>query len=62
MVDICQRWTGRILIEKDKGVAFHGPYARWTRKIDNKAVTGNSSEDEPYFEDARRLRTLISKL
>lgn len=46
---------------------LHGPYARWTRKIDNKTVTRNLSETElaeyePFFENARRLRALLAEL
>lgn len=46
---------------------LHGPYARWTRKLDNKTVTRNLSEDEleeyrPYFENAKQLRALVAEL
>ena len=46
---------------------LHGPYARWTRKIDSETVTRNLTEDElseyqPYFENAKRLRALMSEL
>ncbi len=46
---------------------LHGPYARWTRKIDNKTVTRNLSDDElseyePYFENAKKLRALLAEL
>lgn len=46
---------------------LHGPYARWTRKLDNKTVTRNLSEEEleayrPYFENAKRVRALVIEL
>jgi hypothetical protein len=46
---------------------LHGPYAFWTRKIDGKTVTRMLSAEEvaeyqPLFDNARRLRELISEL
>ncbi len=46
---------------------LHGPYAFWTRKIDNKTVTRTLNDDEltdyqPLFDNARKLRDLISQL
>ncbi|MDA8355489.1 MAG: hypothetical protein M0Z95_04130 [Actinomycetota bacterium] len=46
---------------------LHGPYAFWTRKIDGKTVTRMLSEEEladyqPLFDNARRLRELMSEL
>ena len=46
---------------------LHGPYAFWTRKIDGKTVTRMLSDEEvaeyqPLFENARRLRELMSEL
>lgn len=46
---------------------LHGPYAFWTRKIDNKTVTRTLTDDElaeyqPLFDNARRLRDLASQL
>ncbi len=45
----------------------HGPYQRWTRKIDGKTVTRRLSPDQvglygPWFEEAQRLRGLLSEL
>lgn len=47
--------------------ALHGPYAFWTRKIDNKTVTRMLSPEEltdyqPLFDNARKLRELIAQL
>jgi hypothetical protein len=47
--------------------ALHGPYAFWTRKIDNKTVTRMLKPDEladyqPLFDNARKLRELIAQL
>ena len=46
---------------------LHGPYAFWTRKIDGKTSTRMLTEDEvteyqPLFDNARKLRDLISEL
>lgn len=46
---------------------LHGPYAFWTRKVDGKTVTRILSEDElteyqPLFDNARKLRALVSEL
>ncbi|MHB8506880.1 MAG: DUF6788 family protein [Acidimicrobiales bacterium] len=46
---------------------LHGPYAFWTRKIDNKTVTRMLTDDEvaeyqPLFDNARKLRALASEL
>jgi hypothetical protein len=46
---------------------LHGPYAFWTRKIDGKTVTRMLSDDElaeyqPLFDNARKLRDLMSEL
>ncbi|NNM96002.1 MAG: hypothetical protein HKL89_00100 [Candidatus Dormibacteraeota bacterium] len=46
---------------------LHGPYARWTRKIDNKTVTRLLTDEEvaqyrPLFENAKRLRRLLADL
>lgn len=45
----------------------HGPYHRWTRKVAAKTVTRRLSEEQvqlygPWFEEARRLRGLLSEL
>jgi hypothetical protein len=47
--------------------ALHGPYAFWTRKIDNKTVTRMLNPDElteyqPLFDNARKPRELIAQL
>ncbi len=46
---------------------LHGPYLSWTRKVGGKTVTRNLSATQadryrPWFENARRLRQLISEL
>lgn len=45
----------------------HGPYHRWTRKVDGKTVTRRLSDAQaqlyrPWFEEAQRLRALLSEL
>lgn len=46
---------------------LHGPYALWTRKIDNKTVTRRLNDEElatyqPLFDNAKRLRALMAEL
>jgi hypothetical protein len=46
---------------------LHGPYAEWTRKIDGKTITRRLTSDElteyqPLFDNARKLRTLLTRL
>ena len=46
---------------------LHGPYAFWTRKVDNKTVTRMLNDEEladyqPMFDNARRIRDLVSQL
>lgn len=46
---------------------LHGPYALWTRKIDNKTVTRKLNDDElaayqPLFDNAKKLRALMAEL
>jgi hypothetical protein len=46
---------------------LHGPYTTWTRKIAGKTVTRRLTTEQaeryqPWFEDNRRLRELISQL
>ena len=46
---------------------LHGPYWSWTRKVGAKTVTRYLSEEEvgeyqAYFDNAKRLRTLIAEL
>lgn len=46
---------------------LHGPYALWTRKIDNKTVTRRLTDDElaayePFFDNAKKLRALMAEL
>jgi hypothetical protein len=46
---------------------LHGPYAEWTRKIGGKTVTRRLSPAEltsyqPLFDNAKKLRTLLSEL
>ncbi|MGH3733685.1 MAG: DUF6788 family protein, partial [Acidimicrobiales bacterium] len=52
---------------QDDPPKLHGPYWSWTRKIDNKTVTRYFSEQErvdyePYFDNAKRLRALVTEL
>ncbi|HVA73395.1 MAG TPA: DUF6788 family protein [Acidimicrobiales bacterium] len=47
--------------------SLHGPYLSWTRKVDAKTVTRNLSPAQaeryqPWFDNAKRLRELISEL
>ena len=46
---------------------LHGPYPTWTRKVDNKTVTRTLTTEQveryqPWFNNARRLRELLTKL
>lgn len=46
---------------------LHGPYAFWTRKVNGKTATRMLTPDEvaeyqPLFDNARKLRDLISQL
>ncbi len=46
---------------------LHGPYAEWTRKIGGKTVTrrltpAELAEYQPLFDNARKLRALLSEL
>ena len=46
---------------------LHGPYAFWTRKVDNKTMTRMLNDEEladyqPMFDNARRIRELVSQL
>lgn len=46
---------------------LHGPYITWTRKISGKTITRRLSTEQlehykPWFENNRRLQTLISEL
>jgi|SRR5271165_3469095 len=46
---------------------LHGPYIQWTRKIGQKTVTRNLTEEQwdryrEWFDNAKRLRQLISDL
>ena len=45
----------------------HGPYAEWTRKIGGKTVTRRLTPSQlaryqPLFDNAKKLRTLLSEL
>ena len=47
--------------------ALHGPYIQWTRTVDGKTVTRFLSQEQlaryqPWFDNARRLRQLITDL
>ena len=47
--------------------ALHGPYAEWTRKIGGKTVTrrltpAELAEYQPLFDNAKKLRSLLSEL
>ena len=45
---------------------LHGPYAEWTRKIGGKTIPDGSppelAEYQPLFDNAKKLRTLLSEL
>ncbi|HKM82069.1 MAG TPA: DUF6788 family protein [Candidatus Acidoferrum sp.] len=46
---------------------LHGPYAEWTRKIAGKTITRRLSpaelaEYQPLFDNAKKLRALLSEL
>jgi hypothetical protein len=46
---------------------LHGPYAEWTRKIGGKTITRRLSPAEladyqPLFDNAKKLRALLSEL
>jgi hypothetical protein len=46
---------------------LHGPYAEWTRKIGGKTVTrrltpAELAEYQPLFDNAKKLRTLLTEL
>ena len=46
---------------------LHGPYAEWTRKIGGKTVTrrltpAELSEYQPLFDNAKKIRALLSEL
>jgi hypothetical protein len=46
---------------------LHGPYAEWTRKIGGKTTTRRLTrrelaEYQPLFDNAKKLRTLLSEL
>jgi hypothetical protein len=46
---------------------LHGPYAEWTRKIAGKTVTrrltpAELAEYQPLFENAKKLRALLTEL
>jgi hypothetical protein len=45
----------------------HGPYRSWTRKVAGKTVTRRLDDDQlarygPWFDNARRLRQLVTEL
>jgi hypothetical protein len=51
----------------DEPPKLHGPYQTWTRAVHGKTVTRNFTEEQderyaPWFDDARRLRSLVSEL
>ncbi len=46
---------------------LHGPYAEWTRKIGGKTITrkltpAELADYQPPFDNARKLRSLLSEL
>lgn len=46
---------------------LHGPYIVWTRKVNARTVTKVLTQDQlrdyqPWFDNARKLRTLIAEL
>lgn len=47
--------------------ALHGPYIQWTRAVGGRTVTRYLTEEQlrryrPWFDNARRLRGLVSSL
>lgn len=47
--------------------ALHGPYIQWTRVVGGKTMTRFLTDEQleryrPWFDNARRLRELVSKL
>lgn len=51
----------------DEPPKLHGPYQTWTRAVKGKTITRNLTDDQvdryaPWFDDARRLRRLVSEL
>jgi hypothetical protein len=60
----CGKSTCRCHTDPDR---LHGPYLSWTRKVNGKTVTHNLSADQadqyrPWFENAKRLRGLVTEL
>jgi hypothetical protein len=52
---------------KEDPPQLHGPYIQWTRTVAGKTVTQLLSEDQlaryqPWFENARELRELLTQL
>jgi len=52
---------------KDDPPTLHGPYIQWTRAVGGKTVTKYLNEEQleryqPWFDNARRLRKLVSDL
>jgi hypothetical protein len=46
---------------------LHGPYITWTRKVSGKTITRRLTHEQleryqPWFENDRRLRTLIKEI
>jgi hypothetical protein len=46
---------------------LHGPYHRWTRKVDGKTATRRLTADQqrdyqPWFDNAKRLHQLVTDL
>ncbi len=46
---------------------LHGPYIQWTRKVNQKTVTRNLTDEqwqryEEWFKNAKRLRELLADL
>lgn len=46
---------------------MHGPYFQWTRKINQKTVTRNLTDEQwqrykQWFDNAKRLRKLLADL
>lgn len=52
---------------KNDPPTLHGPYIQWTRAVKGKTVTKYLSEEQlehyqPWFDNAKRLRKLVSEL
>ena len=40
----------------------HPPFHSWTRKVEGKTLTRRLTDDQPWFDNARRLHALTTEL